>query len=88
VLITFRIEDGERWWELPTGSRDGGGDRAAGGDRSREIGREKKGENARTGTREVEKAPGVQKKRCPCSSRCWRLGGARGSRGGVRAGAM
>jgi hypothetical protein len=36
----------------------------------------------------LEKAPGVQKKWCSCSSRCWRLGGARGSRGGARAGAM
>jgi hypothetical protein len=38
------------------GSRDGGGDRAAGGDCSREIGREKKGANARTGTREARES--------------------------------
>jgi hypothetical protein len=37
---------------------------------------------------ELEKVLGVQKKLCPCSSRCWRLGGARGSRGGARAGAL
>jgi hypothetical protein len=53
VLIALRIEDGEQWWGLPTVSRDGGGDRAAGGDRSREIGRERKGANARTCTREA-----------------------------------
>jgi hypothetical protein len=37
---------------------------------------------------EIEKALGVQKKWCPCSSRCWHFGGARGSRGGDRAGAL
>jgi hypothetical protein len=37
---------------------------------------------------EIDKAFKVQKKRCPCSSRCWHLGGARGSRGGARAGAL
>jgi hypothetical protein len=31
---------------------------------------------------------GVQKKMCPCASRCWRLSGVRGSRGGARARAL
>jgi hypothetical protein len=31
----LRIVYGERWWGLPTVSKDGGGDRAAGDDRSR-----------------------------------------------------
>jgi hypothetical protein len=34
---------------------------------------------------ELEKTLGVQKKRCPCASRSWRLGGVRGDRGGARA---
>jgi hypothetical protein len=38
--------------------------------------------------KELEKALGVQKMLCPCSSKCWRLGGARGSRGGAWAGAL
>jgi hypothetical protein len=37
---------------------------------------------------EIEKALGVRKKRCPCSSRCWHFGGARGSYGGAWAGAL
>jgi hypothetical protein len=35
VLFVLRIKDGERWWGLSTVSRDGGGDRAVGDDRSR-----------------------------------------------------
>jgi hypothetical protein len=34
---------------------------------------------------ELEKALGVQKKMCPCASRSWHLGGARGDCGGARA---
>jgi hypothetical protein len=36
VLIALRIEDGERWWELPTVSRDGGGGPMSNGDQGRE----------------------------------------------------
>jgi hypothetical protein len=38
--------------------------------------------------KELEKMLGVQKRRCPCASRSWRLGGARGGRGGARAGVL
>jgi hypothetical protein len=34
---------------------------------------------------ELEKTLGVQKRMCPCASRSWRLGGARGDRGGAQA---
>jgi hypothetical protein len=37
---------------------------------------------------ELEKALGVQKRRCPCASRSWHLGGARGDRGGAQAEVM
>jgi hypothetical protein len=42
VLFTLRIEDGERWWGLPTVSRSRGGGPVCGGDRSREkmVGKE------------------------------------------------
>jgi hypothetical protein len=35
VLFMLQIKDGERWWGLLAVSRDGGGDRAVGDDRSR-----------------------------------------------------
>jgi hypothetical protein len=70
-------------------SRNGGGDRAVGGgDRSREIGGEKKLATARVcarGAREDARGP---EELYPCSSRCWRHGGVRGSRGRARAGAL
>jgi hypothetical protein len=36
VLIALRIEDEERWWELPTVSRGRGGCPVSNGDRGRE----------------------------------------------------
>jgi hypothetical protein len=37
---------------------------------------------------ELEKELEVQKRMCPCTSRSWRLGGARGDCGGARAEAL
>jgi hypothetical protein len=51
VLFVLRIEDGERWWGLPTVSRSRGGGPVGGGDRSRENWMEKKCANARACTR-------------------------------------
>jgi hypothetical protein len=51
VLIALWIEDGERWWELPTVSRDGGGGPVSNGDRGRGNWMEGKCANARTCTR-------------------------------------
>jgi hypothetical protein len=51
VMIALRIEDGERSWELPTVSRDGGGGPVSNGDRGRGNWMEGKCAKARTCTR-------------------------------------
>jgi hypothetical protein len=54
VLFVLRIEDGERWWRLPTVSRGRGGGLVRDGDRGRGNWMERKCANARACAREAK----------------------------------
>jgi hypothetical protein len=54
VLIALRIEDGERWWRLPTVSRGCGGGPVSNGDRGRGNWMERKFANPRACAREAK----------------------------------
>jgi hypothetical protein len=80
VLIALRIEDGERWWELPTVSRGRGGGPVSNGDRGRENWAERKCARARACVREAKgRARGPEEDVIGCKQelasrrRAWRL---------------
>jgi hypothetical protein len=88
MLLVHWIGDWGAAVGLPTVTRDGGGDRVTGDDRSRRDQVNCACANARARVLGASGMLGIQKRMCPCASRSWRLGGARGDRGEARAEAM
>jgi hypothetical protein len=80
----------DRGWGAVVGAADGeSGSRRRSGERWRsehgKIGWKRSVQLPRRVLEELEKMLGVQKMRCSCASRSWRLDDARGDRGGARA---